>query len=415
MDEFFKHLEELEHDEMFPDDVMYHFQVALELERGEPVDPQELESIYERYKRVKAQKFQVKCLQMIKQPAQRSPEWYEMRENMLTASNIAPILGECPYGSARKVLLDKAGINKQVFTGNFSTNWGIKYEPVACKLYELRNKVTVHPFGLLAHYSNFQPQDDFTQPITFIGASPDGIRDDGIMLEIKCPTSREITGVPPQNYWVQMQIQMECCNLDLCHFLECKFSEYAEEEDFLDNLHTSDHDKGIICHRLIQGSGDNDGEYEYLFPLPKKLLDIKKWCEARKFTMNVTMTYFELNKYSCVDVPRDSEWFMANIAKLRNFWREVLAARKNPDKYLKTKKERAPPRAKKMTAAALSPPCGIDIEEQYDDNEALHDQTGQLTNAQLDALLVYTTTHEEKEEEEDNDDDMAKICLISDD
>lgn len=433
-EDYFKHLEELEHDELFPEDVLYHFHTALESEKGGSVDYTDVETIYERYKRLKAQRNQVKFLQCIKQPAQRSPEWYKMREGMLTASNIAPILGECPYGSARKVLLQKAGITADTFVGNFSTQWGVKYEPVACKIYELRTASRIHAFGLVPHYSNFQPQDDFTQPLTFIGASPDGITDDGIMLEIKCPTSREITGVPPRNYWVQMQVQMECCNLDLCHFLECKFSEYALEQDFLENLHTNAHEKGVIA---FDDSLEGEAQYEYLFPLPKKVSDIKKWCDDRRHKVTA-MTYFELDKYSCVNVPRDFEWFCASLPKLHTFWREVLHARKNPEKYIKVKKERAPAAGspttatatatkKQTAAAAAAAACAIVLDEH---DEALihhlHQATSHLTNAQLDTLQYTAAAGTDFDAAEDDDGGgdgtnttttttKAPVCMITDD
>lgn len=436
--DYFKHLEELEHDELFPEDVLYHFHIALESEKGSAVDYTDVEAIYERYKRRKAQKNQVQFLQAIKQPAQRSPEWYKMREGMLTASNIAPILGECPYGSARKVLMQKAGITPDTFVGNFSTQWGVKYEPIACKIYELRTGAHINAFGLVPHYSNFQPQDDFTQPLTFLGASPDGITDDGIMLEIKCPTSREITGVPPRTYWVQMQIQMECCNLDMCHFLECKFSEYALEQDFLDNLHTNSHEKGVIA---FDDARDGEAKYEYLFPLPKKVSDIKKWCDDHR--SSALLTYFELDKYSCVEVPRDFEWFCASLPKLHTFWREVLNARKHPEKYIKVKKERAATATtatvgKKAasaasTAASASATTAMTIVIDEHDRATirhLYEATSHLTNAQLDSLhyLAATATAATADDFEAVDDEQqqqqqqntttttaAPMCLITDD
>ena len=72
----------------------------------------------------------------------------------------------------------------------------------------------------------------------YIGASPDGINVDstsglyGRMLEIKNPTTREITGIPKEEYWVQMQLQMEVCGLNHCDFLETKFSVYETKEQF---------------------------------------------------------------------------------------------------------------------------------------------------------------------------------------
>ena len=55
------------------------------------------------------------------------------------------------------------------------------------------------------------------------------------MLEIKNVVSREISGIPKFEYWVQMQIQMEVCDLNECDFLETKFVEYENYEDYLND------------------------------------------------------------------------------------------------------------------------------------------------------------------------------------
>jgi hypothetical protein len=102
--------------------------------------------------------------------------------------------------------------------------WGNKYESVAVLIYEYRNNVKVLEFGCLKHPF-----------INFLGASPDGITEDGIMLEIKCPSTREITGIPPPYYWCQVQGQLEVCELDRCDFLECKIKEYDGEEEYLND------------------------------------------------------------------------------------------------------------------------------------------------------------------------------------
>ena len=73
----------------------------------------------------------------------------------------------------------------------------------------------------------------------FLGASPDGINVDpnsnrfGRMLEIKNIVNREINGIPKKEYWIQMQMQMECCNLFETDFLECRFKEYADYNEFI--------------------------------------------------------------------------------------------------------------------------------------------------------------------------------------
>ena len=74
---------------------------------------------------------------------------------------------------------------------------------------------------------------------SFIGASPDGINSNisnprfGRMLEIKNIVNREINGIPKLEYWIQMQLQMETCDLNECDFLETKFIEYENEDDFI--------------------------------------------------------------------------------------------------------------------------------------------------------------------------------------
>ena len=138
---------------------------------------------------------QVQHLMTLQQPAQRTPEWYAMRKTRLTASDLATALGESKYNTRFSLLEKKIGMGKK-FTGNFATEWGVKYEPVATEIYERRNGVRVVEFGLLPHPT-----------ISFLGASPDGIVFgcqgdcpggqakasplDGHMLEIKvCPASR---------------------------------------------------------------------------------------------------------------------------------------------------------------------------------------------------------------------------------
>ena len=53
------------------------------------------------------------------------------------------------------------------------------------------------------------------------------------MLEIKNVVSRKINGIPKKEYWIQMQLQMEVCNLNECDFLETQFKEYETEEEFI--------------------------------------------------------------------------------------------------------------------------------------------------------------------------------------
>ena len=60
------------------------------------------------------------------------------------------------------------------------------------------------------------------------------------MLEIKNIVNRDITGIPKEEYWIQMQLQMEVCNLNECDFLETRFKEYENEDDFINDSYNHD-------------------------------------------------------------------------------------------------------------------------------------------------------------------------------
>ena len=122
-------------------------------------------------------------------------------------------------------------INKFKCTNcNSPLHWGQKYEPLSVLYYEYINKSSVSEFGCIPH-----------NKYSYLAASPDGIICDeeseiyGRMLEIKNVVSREITGIPKMEYWIQMQLQMEVCNLNECDFLETKFVEYINMEDYLED------------------------------------------------------------------------------------------------------------------------------------------------------------------------------------
>ena len=140
---------------------------------------------------------------------QRSETWYEKRRKMVTASDVAAILGYNPYESKYKVLKKKLEnkTNSTIFT-----NHGIKYEPLAIKEYEKRTKKKVTDVGLIIH-NNYR----------WLGASPDGyIEEDDKLLEIKCVCTRSVKNIPFY-YYIQVQIQLEVCDKEMCDFFQCKF------------------------------------------------------------------------------------------------------------------------------------------------------------------------------------------------
>ena len=248
-------------------------------------------------------------------PAQRSPEWYVFRENMITASDWGKVMGY--IGSEVELLRNKLGITK--FNGNAATQFGTKYEPVATSIYERRMGKQIVDFGCLRH-----PNPD----LFFLGASPDGISEDGVMLEIKCPTSREILPIPTTYYWAQMQGQMEICDLERCDFLECKIEEYADEEAYLEDMsQDSSRESGVVAS-FKKKDGTLLHEYSPFFlqgePLQEWIIkNIREKTILPKFADRLEYlgaSYWYIKFYQCVPVFRDREWFAEAKEKLAEFY-----------------------------------------------------------------------------------------------
>ena len=248
-------------------------------------------------------------------PAQRSPEWYIFRENMITASDWGKVMGY--IGTDVELLRNKLGVTQ--FKGNAATQFGTKYEPVATSIYEKRMDKKIIDFGCLRH-----PNPD----LFFLGASPDGISEDGVMLEIKCPTSREILPIPTSYYWAQMQGQMEICDLERCDFLECKIEEYSDEEEYLKDIcldHTRE--SGVIVS-FKKKDGTFLHEYSPFFlqgePLQEWIIKhIREKTILPKFSERLEYlgaSYWYIKFYQCVPVFRDREWFADAKIKLTKFY-----------------------------------------------------------------------------------------------
>ncbi len=146
--------------------------------------------------------------------AQRTPEWYAKRRDLLTASDVAAALGVPPFksyrGDPRAELLRKK-LDNAPLQGMFLVH-GVKYEDEARDLAMAALGETCYDFGLLVHPHH-----------TWLAASPDGITASGRAVEIKCPLKRDIVpGEIPHHYWPQVQVQMEVCNVDQTIFVQYK-------------------------------------------------------------------------------------------------------------------------------------------------------------------------------------------------
>ena len=165
---------------------------------------------------------------------QKSPEWYEERNKVITATDVSSILEINPYHSKYEVLQNKIKTKEEIkivldTSDNVAITWGEKHEPLAKEYYEnmplINGNRKIHEVGLIYH-----------SKYNWLAASPDGVVENiennipiekkWWLLEIKCPYKREFKNKGykiPDYIWIQVQIQLEVCDLQFCHLLQCKY------------------------------------------------------------------------------------------------------------------------------------------------------------------------------------------------
>jgi len=240
--------------------------------------------------------------ELLKKPLikQRSPEWFKLREDKLTASDL--------YDAIKNPLsLAKRKIKGSSFNSSSipALKWGTMFETMAIRIYSnLKNK-KIYEFGLIIN-------DD----INNFGASPDGITEDAIMIEIKCPYSRKIKDNDiPEKYYYQIQGQLAVCKLSKCDYIECEFICFENEEEYLNNIIDIDN----YLHGIIAEKKENN-EYIYSYSTDKQDGEINI-IEMNKYKYNnYKLNYWKLKLINIQDVSFDKEyWNNFIIPKINNF------------------------------------------------------------------------------------------------
>jgi len=240
--------------------------------------------------------------ELIKKPLikQRTSEWFKLREDRLTASDLYDAIKN-PLSLAKKKL---KGI-----TFNSSAipalKWGTMFEPLAIQIYSHLNKKKIYEFGLVIN-------DD----IQHFGASPDGITEDGIMIEIKCPYSRKIIdGEIPEKYYYQIQGQLAVCKLEDCDYIECEFISLGSKEEYLDLKEDENYKHGIIAELKI----NNDYDYKYSTKNQDFITNIKEMDLYEKQGYN--LIYWKLKLINIQQVKFDkNKWEKEITSKINNFY-----------------------------------------------------------------------------------------------
>ena len=266
-------------------------------------------------------------------PAQRTPAWYEKRCNMLTASNLWQALAS--YAQQNRLIYEKckqfderktatAVASPELWTNTESSlHWGVRYEPLTVMVYEKLTGAQISDFGCIQH-----------SKYPFIGASPDGIVTNresklyGRMVEIKNIFNREMNGIPSEAYWIQTQIQLECCDLDVCDFVETQFKEYDGAIQFWEEPDES-RMRGVVLYFILKNGTSNIPLYKYMpLDIPLEEDAISDWIKKTRQEVPADYTLFKtiywyLENIAMSIVLRNSVWFDAALPQIKSVWRTI--------------------------------------------------------------------------------------------
>lgn len=247
---------------------------------------------------------------------QRSTAWFAKRGEMLTASEIWKCFGDASYSARRELIMSKLSTPKTNDGPSVGALiWGTRFEPVAKEIYSNMGDITIKDLSCVRHPLH-----------SFIGASPDGLIlsscfRNGRLIEFKCPISRAFTSETPvpAHYYHQMQLQMECTNLQECEYVEMQFKtmNYTEWIDSPADIKS--------CFIV-----SNSGEVSYMSITETR--DRLEWQQSiigENDFMDYTVVYWVLVNWRQKLITRDPDWMPSHFPEMKSTWEEIVMHRQN--------------------------------------------------------------------------------------
>ncbi len=268
--------------------------------------------------------------------AQRTALWLAKRSTLITASEASAALKRTPkackhyvemfglqdtfeysskkscnpYQSTQALIKKKSSVTdaSAVVNGDFMA-WGTLYEEVARQIYQQMTGETVHEFGLLIHPEH-----------PWIGASPDGITSSGKVVEIKVPSVRAPSPIPPLQYVIQVYFQMEVTGLDNGDFFDVVIIEWTSEEEWLASAMSTPvqpyHTHGIVCQN------EQSQDYVYAPEATRSPLAFLEWAHRLKED-GMRLVYYQMVEFELIGIMRDPMWLSSNLEELREVHDEI--------------------------------------------------------------------------------------------
>ena len=154
---------------------------------------------------------------------QNNQEWYEARLGMITSSRIGDLMtnarkkDDLLSQTAKSYMLE---LIAEILTGEYvelhskALQWGADHESIAIEEYETKELIKVKKCGLIGH-----------SDLSMYAGTPDGIKDDKGIIEVKCPYNSKnhidylINGMNDKGYHYQVQSNILLTDSDYCDFI----------------------------------------------------------------------------------------------------------------------------------------------------------------------------------------------------
>lgn len=261
-----------------------------------------------------------KLLELYGKDDQRTEAWHLKRGQMLTASEIYKGLESATPAQRHELIMGKLQPRDYGSgPGVRALVWGTRFEPIAKEIYTAMNfnDINIVDTTCIPHPS-----------VSFLGASPDGIilsdnTNDyryGKLVEFKCPISRQFTNETPipEAYYHQMQLQMECTEIDECEYIEMQFKEmsYTEWTD------------SKAEYKSFFAITPNDEYISRHFNDPRL---IPEWRQQvlGSLAPECRLYYWALVNWRASTVQKQTDWLVQHLPSLQKIWDEIQEYKKS--------------------------------------------------------------------------------------
>jgi hypothetical protein len=299
-------------------------------------------------------------LKQLPQSAQKSAQWHNESLDLLTGHEFGTVCYGSPNGRLG-VIQKKCGTpvivsptdshvqSQTVFTcsedGKLSPfKWGWRFEPVVRDVYArcIAEGTVDDTLGRIRHPT-----------LPRLAASPDGVIVDGPragwLVEIKSPITRELTGVIPDEYYCQMQLQAEVCDVEAVDYIEMRFTAILLKPDappvaYTPLMAAKNPWMGKICVLAKKPTQKDEDGVDVLDPLsytyaysdlfPSTEAGFKTACAwmpvIPEECVCIEESIWYVHDYFTKTVCRNRRWWAeVGYVAYVEFWRDVETARKN--------------------------------------------------------------------------------------